>query len=215
MLKDTDRANVHLWNITALQSWGRIDFMLFSFSFRNRRDGTKNMAGAGGTKREAIMNLVFWWMEGRQKNLRQQGGYFLSLLIYILLHYSFVSRLIKKADEKEPPGPYITGTSLWLCSCQEVKHISSWCHGGVRQGCPLSQILLMIFMDNMSRSGWGEESVYVGNLRIACLLHTTLFCWLVERFRAECEAVWMRVCTFKSKAVVICQITVECFPLGW
>jgi len=41
---------------------------------------------------------------------------------------------------------------------------------GLHQGCPLSQILFVIFMDRISRRIRGEESVRFGDLRIASLL---------------------------------------------
>ena len=92
---------------------------------------------------------------------------------------------------------------------------------GLRQGCPLSPILFVIFMDRISRHSRGEESVRFGDLRIASLLFADDVVLLATsdrdlqhalgRFAAECEAVGMRVSTSKSEAMVLCRKTVECF----
>ena len=91
---------------------------------------------------------------------------------------------------------------------------------GLRQGCPLSPILFVIFMDRISRRSRGEESVRFGDLRIASLLFADDVVLLATsdrdlqhalgRFAAECEAVGMRVSTSKSEAMVLCRKTVEC-----
>ena len=91
---------------------------------------------------------------------------------------------------------------------------------GLRQGCPLSRILYLIFMDRISRRSRGEESVRVGDLRIASLLFAddvvllaTSDCDLQHAlgwFAAECEAVGMRVSTSKSEVMVLCRKMVEC-----
>ena len=41
---------------------------------------------------------------------------------------------------------------------------------GLRQGCPLSSILFIIFMDRISRRSQGIEGVLFGDLRIGSLL---------------------------------------------
>ena len=53
---------------------------------------------------------------------------------------------------------------------------------GLRQGCPLSPILSVIFMDRISRRSRGKESVWFGDLRIASLLFFRMmwFCWLLK-----------------------------------
>ena len=88
---------------------------------------------------------------------------------------------------------------------------------GVRQGCPLSPILFVIFMDRISRRSRGEESVRFGDLRLASLLFADDVVLLATsdhdlqhalgRFAAECEVVGMRVSTSKSEAMVLCRKT--------
>jgi len=90
---------------------------------------------------------------------------------------------------------------------------------GLRQGCPLSPILFLIFMDRISRHSRVEESVRFGDLRIASLLFGYIVVLATSdhdlqhaqgQFAAECEADGMRVSTSKSEAMVHCQKTVEC-----
>nr|XP_049577496.1 glycine receptor subunit alpha-3 isoform X1 [Syngnathus scovelli] len=91
---------------------------------------------------------------------------------------------------------------------------------GLRQGCPLSPILFIIFMDRISRRSRGVEGVRFGDLSIAFLLFADDVVLLassgrdlqlsLERFAAECEAVGMRVSTSKSKSMVLDRKRVEC-----
>jgi len=73
---------------------------------------------------------------------------------------------------------------------------------GFRQGCPLSLILFVIFMDKISRRSRCEESAWFGDLKIASLLFADDVVLLARsdrdlkhslgRFAAECEVVRMR-----------------------
>ncbi len=91
---------------------------------------------------------------------------------------------------------------------------------GLHQGCPLSLILFVIFMDRISSRSRGEESVLYGDLRIASLLFADDVVLLASshcdlqhslgRFAAECEVVGMKVSTSKFEAMVLCWKKLDC-----
>ncbi|KAI3364813.1 hypothetical protein L3Q82_000923 [Scortum barcoo] len=93
-------------------------------------------------------------------------------------------------------------------------------HVGLRQGCPLSPVLFIIFMDRISRRSQGPEGVRFGNHRISSLLFADDVVLLasssqdlqhvLERFAAECEAAGMRISTSKSEAMVLDRKRVAC-----
>uniref|UniRef100_A0A3B3CJV2 Reverse transcriptase domain-containing protein n=1 Tax=Oryzias melastigma TaxID=30732 RepID=A0A3B3CJV2_ORYME len=96
-------------------------------------------------------------------------------------------------------------------------------HVGLRQGCPLSPVLFIVFMDRISRRSQGPEGVWFGDHRISSLLFADDVVLLapsnrdlqhvLERFAAECEAAGMRVSTAKSEAMVLDRRKVVC-PLS-
>uniref|UniRef100_A0A669BS49 Reverse transcriptase domain-containing protein n=1 Tax=Oreochromis niloticus TaxID=8128 RepID=A0A669BS49_ORENI len=91
---------------------------------------------------------------------------------------------------------------------------------GLRQGCPLSPILFIIFIDRISRRSLVAEGFHLGGLRISSLLFSEDVVLLassgdglqlaLEQFAAECEAVGMRMSTSKSEAMVLSRKRVEC-----
>ncbi|KAI3372000.1 hypothetical protein L3Q82_006867 [Scortum barcoo] len=93
-------------------------------------------------------------------------------------------------------------------------------HVGLRQGCLLSPVLFIIFMDRISRRSQGPEGVRFGNHRISSLLFADDVVLLasssqdlqrvLERFAAECEAAGMRISTSKSEAMVLDRKRVAC-----
>ena len=91
---------------------------------------------------------------------------------------------------------------------------------GLCQGCSLSPILFVIFMDRISRRSRGEEGLQFGVLRISSLLFAddvvllaSSVCDLqhsLDRFAAECEAAGMRISTSKSEAMVLSRKPMDC-----
>ncbi|KAK3516423.1 hypothetical protein QTP70_011957 [Hemibagrus guttatus] len=93
-------------------------------------------------------------------------------------------------------------------------------HVGLRQGCPLSPVLFIVFMDRISRRSQGLEGVWFGYHRISSLIFADDVVLLAPSsldiqhalgcFAAECEAAGMRVSTSKSEAMVLNQKKVAC-----
>ncbi|KAJ0009622.1 hypothetical protein NQD34_001324 [Periophthalmus magnuspinnatus] len=93
-------------------------------------------------------------------------------------------------------------------------------HVGLRQGCPLSPVLFIIFMDRISRRSQGPEGVWFGNHRISSLLFADDVVLMASssqdlqqalgRFAAECEAAGMRISSSKSEAMVLDRKKVVC-----
>ncbi|KAK3556392.1 hypothetical protein QTP70_007987 [Hemibagrus guttatus] len=93
-------------------------------------------------------------------------------------------------------------------------------HVGLRQGCPLSPVLFIVFMDRISRRSQGLERVRFGDHRISLLIFADDVVLLASlgldlqhalgRFAAECEAAGMRVSISKSEAMVLDRKKVAC-----
>ncbi|TWW65506.1 R2DM Retrovirus-related Pol polyprotein from type II retrotransposable element [Takifugu flavidus] len=116
-------------------------------------------------------------------------------------------------------GPLIRAVRSLYDRCQSLVRIAGSKSNsfpvrvGLRQGCPLSPILFIIFMDRISRCSHGVEGIRFGDLRIASLLFADDVVLLassardlqlsLDRFAAACEAAGMRISTSKSEAMVL------------
>ncbi|KAK3558133.1 hypothetical protein QTP86_009867 [Hemibagrus guttatus] len=92
-------------------------------------------------------------------------------------------------------------------------------HVGLRQGCPLSPFLFIVFMDRISRHSQGLEGVRFGDHRISLLIFADDVLLApssldlqhaLGHFAAKCEAAGMRVSTSKSEAMVLDRKKVAC-----
>ncbi|KAK3547628.1 hypothetical protein QTP86_026269 [Hemibagrus guttatus] len=93
-------------------------------------------------------------------------------------------------------------------------------HVGLRQGCPLSPVLFIVFMDRISRRSQWLEGVRFEDHRISSLIFADDVVLLASssldlqhalgRFAAKCEAAGMRVSTSKSEAMVLDRKKVAC-----
>uniref|UniRef100_A0A8C6PEM1 ribonuclease H n=1 Tax=Nothobranchius furzeri TaxID=105023 RepID=A0A8C6PEM1_NOTFU len=124
------------------------------------------------------------------------------------------------------PGPLIRAVRSLYDRCQSLVRIAGSKSGsfpvrvGLRQGCPLSPILFITFMDRIFRRSQGVEGIRFGGLRIRSLLFADDVVLLasserdlqlsLERFAAECEAAGMRISSSKSETMVLIRKRVEC-----
>uniref|UniRef100_A0A8C6NUK4 Reverse transcriptase domain-containing protein n=1 Tax=Nothobranchius furzeri TaxID=105023 RepID=A0A8C6NUK4_NOTFU len=91
---------------------------------------------------------------------------------------------------------------------------------GLHQGCNLSPVLFITFMDRISRRSRGVECVAFGGRRISSLLFpddvvllassSSDLQLLLGRFMAKCEAAGMRISTSKSETMVLDWERVAC-----
>ena len=91
---------------------------------------------------------------------------------------------------------------------------------GLRQGCALSPILFVIFMDRISRRSQGGVGVRLGELRVESLLFADDLVLMapsvrdlqlsLDRFAAECTAAGMKISISKSEAMVLSRKPVDC-----
>ncbi|KAK3536886.1 hypothetical protein QTP86_027004 [Hemibagrus guttatus] len=153
------------------------------------------------------------------------------------VHMCFVD--LEKAFDRVPRG--ILWEVLWeygVCGplLRAVRSLYNWSrslvhiascksdlfpvHVGLRQGCPLSPVLFIVFMDRISRCSQGLEGVRFGDHKISSLIFADDVVLLASsgldlqhalgRFAAECEAAGMRVSTSKSEAMVLNRKKVAC-----
>uniref|UniRef100_A0A8C6KZ86 Reverse transcriptase domain-containing protein n=1 Tax=Nothobranchius furzeri TaxID=105023 RepID=A0A8C6KZ86_NOTFU len=123
-------------------------------------------------------------------------------------------------------GPLVWAVRSLYDRCQSLVRIAGSKSGsfpvrvGLLQGCPLSPILFITFMDRISRRSQGVEGIRFGGLRIRFLLFAddVVLLALSERdlqlslewFAAECEAAGMRITSSKSETMVLIRKRVEC-----
>uniref|UniRef100_A0A8C6MJY5 Reverse transcriptase domain-containing protein n=1 Tax=Nothobranchius furzeri TaxID=105023 RepID=A0A8C6MJY5_NOTFU len=91
---------------------------------------------------------------------------------------------------------------------------------GLCQGCPLSPVLFINFMDRISRHSRGVECVKFGGRRISSLVFaddvvllassSSDLQLLLGRSTAECEVAGMRISTSKSETMVLDRERVAC-----
>ncbi|KAK7921963.1 hypothetical protein WMY93_008865 [Mugilogobius chulae] len=111
----------------------------------------------------------------------------------------------------------------WSRSCVRIAGSKSDLfpvHVGLRQGCPLSPVLFIVFMDRISRRSQGPEGVRFGDHRISSLLFADDVVLMAPsnqdlqhalgRFAAECEAAGMKISSSKSEAMVLDRKKVPC-----
>ncbi|KAK3535695.1 hypothetical protein QTP70_020572, partial [Hemibagrus guttatus] len=89
-------------------------------------------------------------------------------------------------------------------------------HVGLRQGCPLSPVLFIVFMDRISRRSQGLEGVWFGDHRISSLIFADDVVLLAPssldlqhalgRFAAECEAAVMKEAMVLDRKKVVCTL---------
>uniref|UniRef100_A0A671WJG1 Reverse transcriptase domain-containing protein n=1 Tax=Sparus aurata TaxID=8175 RepID=A0A671WJG1_SPAAU len=115
-------------------------------------------------------------------------------------------------------GPLLRAVRSLYCRSRSLVRIAGSksdlfpVHVGLRQGCPLSPVLFITFMDRISRRSHGPEGIWFGSQWISSLLFADDVVLLAPsgrdlqhalgRFAAECEAAGMRISTSKSEAMV-------------
>ena len=101
---------------------------------------------------------------------------------------------------------------------------------GLRQGCVLSPLLFIIFMDRISRRSTTPDCVTMGNARVESLLFADDVARLasssaglqraLDRFAAECTMAGMQISTKKTEVMVLsrqkeqCAVNVNGTPLN-
>lgn len=91
---------------------------------------------------------------------------------------------------------------------------------GLRQGCVLSPLLFIVFMDRIMRRSRGPEGIAIGDVFVSSLQFADDL-WMaassaqdlqssLDRVAAECEAAGMRISTSKTETLVLSRQPVDC-----
>lgn len=91
---------------------------------------------------------------------------------------------------------------------------------GLRQGCVISPLLFIIYMDRIAKRSLGSKGLRLGDVEISHLLFADDLVILapsstdlqaaVDSFANECEAVSMKINTSKTETMVISRTTEQC-----
>lgn len=108
-------------------------------------------------------------------------------------------------------------------SCVRINgHKSAWfwVRVGLRQGCVLSPLLFIIFMDRISRRSTTQDCIKVGDVKVESLLFADDIARLastaaglqqaMDRFAAECSASGMQISVKKTEIMVVSRQPEQC-----
>ncbi|TWW53113.1 R2 Retrovirus-related Pol polyprotein from type I retrotransposable element [Takifugu flavidus] len=202
------------WHQDALDCRSMIDFVVVSSDLRPHVLDTQVKRGAErSTDHHLVVSWLRWWgrMPDRPGRPNRTVRVCWERLAESPIRRSFSSHLRESFDHV--PGEAGDIESKWTMFCASIVEAAD-------QGCPLSPILFITFMDRISRCSHGVEGVRFGDLRIGSLLFADDVVLLassardlqrsVDQFAAASEAAGIKNSTSKSEAMVLNQKKVEC-----